>query len=86
MAFGNAELRLKGFSFPLIFPWDVGLHGFFDGGRVWYDGDPSDENTIHTAYGGGLWFSVLSRTQTFRISYAVGDEDKLIYFGAGFHF
>jgi len=64
----------------------VGVHGFYDAGRVWYDGDSEDADTIHTGYGAGVWFSLLNRRQTFRISYAVGEEDNLVYFGAGFHF
>ena len=62
MAFANAELRLKAIHFDLILPWDVGAVGFFDAGRVWYDGDPTDADTIHTSYGGGIWFSILRRS------------------------
>jgi hypothetical protein len=86
MAFGNAELRLHLLSFPLIFPWDAGIYGFYDGGRVWYDADPDDADTLHTGYGGGLWFSVLKHAQSFRIGLGRGPDETLVYFGAGFHF
>jgi hypothetical protein len=86
MAFGNAELRLQLISFPLVFPWDAGVYGFYDGGRVWYEDDPSDANTFHTAYGGGVWFSVLKRAQSFRAGIGRGEDATLFYFGAGFHF
>lgn len=86
MAFGNAELRFKVAEFPLILPWEAGLFGFADGGRVWYDGDPDNANKLHTGYGGGLWFSVLNRAQSFATGIGVGEEETLFYFGAGFHF
>ncbi|MGD8414907.1 MAG: BamA/TamA family outer membrane protein, partial [Candidatus Latescibacterota bacterium] len=81
MAFGNAELRLKLLNFPLVFPWDAGIYGFYDAGRVWYDEDPSEANEIHTGWGGGVWFSVLDRIQTFRLGFAEGEGERLIYFG-----
>ena len=50
------------------------------------EGDPDDASTIHTSYGGGIWFSIWNRAQVFRISVAKGDVDTLTYFGAGFYF
>lgn len=48
LAFGNAELRLRLLKM-------VGVFGLADAGRVFLDGETSDE--WHTSVGGGLWFS-----------------------------
>lgn len=100
-AFGNAELRLKLTRIRLIFPWEMGVHGLFDAGRVWLDDDGSpgqpalvgkaledevDPDKIHTAVGGGIWLSILKRTQTLSFSVAAGEDDTLFYVRAGFHF
>ncbi|NNE48451.1 MAG: BamA/TamA family outer membrane protein [Rhodothermales bacterium] len=83
--YGNAEVRLKVIRVKLIFPWDVGVHGLVDAGRVWYEeGDGADK--IHTAFGGGLWLGILNRTQTISFSVASSDEETLFYARAGFHF
>jgi outer membrane protein assembly factor BamA len=93
-AFGNAELRLKLTKIRLVFPWEFGIHGLADAGRVWFDGDDDaaaadsdyDKDKLHTAVGGGIWLSILNRTQTISLSVANSDEETLIYFKAGFHF
>ena len=51
--FGSAELRVPLFSFPFIFPTDVGALGFADAGRVYVDGE--SPGGWHTAAGGGFW-------------------------------
>lgn len=94
--YGNAELRVSATHIKFIFPWEVGILGLFDGGRVWVDEDNAfvskspaveiDENKIHTAYGGGIWLGVLNRRQTLSFSTAQGEEDLLFYVRAGFHF
>ena len=52
--FYNLEVRLKLFDFTsYLFPGSIGLVGFNDVGRVWADGENS--NQWHDGYGGGLY-------------------------------
>ncbi len=83
--YGNAEVRVKLTRFRLIFPWELGVHGLADAGRVWFD-DGEDSSSIHTAFGGGLWLGILNRRQTVSLSVASSDEETLVYAKAGFHF
>ncbi len=85
-AFGNAELRLPLARFALLFPTEFGIHGAADVGRVFYDGDPEDADTWHTAFGGGVWFSFLNRKQTLSATVMHGDELTGVYVGAGLIF
>jgi outer membrane protein assembly factor BamA len=95
-AFANAELRVSMTRLRFIFPWEVGVLGLFDAGRVWVDEDGSfvsksatveiDEDKIHTAVGGGLWLGILKRRQTLSFAVASGEDDTLFYVKAGFHF
>lgn len=95
-AYGNAEVRASVTRIRFIFPWEVGLLGLFDAGRVWLVEDgpvtggkvaaEADEDKIHTAYGGGFWLGILKRRQTLSFAIAQGEEDLLFYVRAGFHF
>jgi hypothetical protein len=40
-------------------PGQQGVFGFGDAGRVYLDGETSDE--LHTSFGGGIWLSFLER-------------------------
>ena len=51
--FGSAELRVPVAKFPLILPFDVGLLGFTEAGRVYLDGE--SPGGWHTARGAGFW-------------------------------
>jgi outer membrane protein assembly factor BamA len=84
--FGNAELRLPLSRFSLLFPTEFGLHGAADFGRVFFDGDPSDADDWHTAFGGGIWISLLDRIQTLSISVMSGEDLTAFYLKAGLHF
>lgn len=86
MAFGNAEVRLPLARFALLFPTEFGVHGAADVGRVFFDGDPDDADTWHTAFGGGIWFSFLNRRQTLSASIMHGDELTGVYVLAGLAF
>ena len=57
MAHANAELRLKLFRATIVLPADIGVFGLYDVGRVWLDGESS--NQWHDAFGGGLWLAYL---------------------------
>ena len=81
---GNADLRLRAFAINLVLPAHFGVFGFADTGRVWLEGESSDE--WHTGYGGGIWLSFLNYRSTFSAGIAHGDEGNLFYFGGGFTF
>jgi hypothetical protein len=82
--YNNTELRLKLFDFDsYLLPGSLGLIGFFDVGRVWYDNENS--KTLHTAYGGGIYLSPINRL-ILTLTYGVSKEDRIPNFGVGFRF
>jgi hypothetical protein len=81
-AWGNAELRLRLGRARIVLPADIGIFGLADAGRVWLDGEDSDE--WHEAYGGGLWFAFLNRDGTITASVARGEGRTAVYVRAGF--
>jgi hypothetical protein len=86
MAFGNAELRLGVAHFNMMVPTQFGIFGIADAGRVFFDGDPSDADTWHKAFGGGVWFSFVNRMQSVSIGIVNGDDLTGVYVDAGFMF
>jgi hypothetical protein len=68
----------------LIFPGDVGVLAFSDVGRVFLDGEHSDD--WHWSAGGGLWFAPLVRTNAFSATVAARPEEVLFYVRQGVHF
>jgi hypothetical protein len=81
-AWGNAELRLRLGRARIVLPADVGIFGLADAGRVWLDGEDSDE--WHEAYGGGIWLAFLSRAGTMTAAVARGEGRTAVYVRAGF--
>ncbi|NND71490.1 MAG: hypothetical protein HKN43_07915 [Rhodothermales bacterium] len=53
---GEIRIRLADYSTYLT-TGKIGLLGFIDNGRVWFDGQSS--NTWHQGYGGGIWTNLL---------------------------
>ena len=94
--YGNAELRLDLIrSFSILWPARFGIVGLFDVGRVFLDQCPSTEplvcvpdpsNTWHVGYGGGIWFTFLSRDNVLSISVARSVERTGLYLRSGFVF
>lgn len=82
--YANADVRLQISRMNIILPGTWGIVGFGDVGRVWLEGESSD--TWHTSFGGGLWVSYLANRVAFSVGYAQGEDESLIYFGAGFGF
>lgn len=82
--YGNAELRLYLSRFFVALPGEWGLFAFGDAGRVWLDGETSDD--WHTSYGGGLWIGLLSRSNAVAFTVARSDERTALYVRAGFSF
>ncbi|MEP1096612.1 MAG: BamA/TamA family outer membrane protein [Cyclobacteriaceae bacterium] len=80
----NFDLRLKLFSFrSYIFPGQFGILGFHDVGRVWVDGESS--NNWHTGKGGGIWVSPLN-SAVLSLNYGIGEDENLIVLNLGFFF
>ncbi len=86
VAFGNAEIRQPLARFYLLFPTEFGILGAADIGRVFFDGDPDAADTWHTAFGGGVWFSFLNRSQSLSATVVNGDDLTGVYVRAGLHF
>jgi hypothetical protein len=83
-AYGTAELRLALGHVLVVLPADIGVFGLADAGRVFLEGESSDE--WHTAFGGGLWLAFLDRAYTVSVAAASSDERTGIYVQAGFAF
>jgi hypothetical protein len=82
--YNNAELRIRLAKFQTyLFPGYMGFLVFLDAGRVWADNISA--NTWVSGYGGGLWFSPMSR-MIISFSYAASKEDKLPLVGLGWKF
>jgi hypothetical protein len=82
--YANAELRVFLARFKLVLPADFGIFGLVDTGRVYLDGESSDQ--WHTGYGGGIWLAFLSRSYTFSASVASSEQLTSFYLRAGFGF
>ncbi|MEM9934137.1 MAG: BamA/TamA family outer membrane protein [Bacteroidota bacterium] len=82
--FHNTDLRIglantKSYWLPM----EIGLVGFFDHGRVWLEGEDSDE--WHMGYGGGLLLSPYQTLVT-TLTYSISDEFNIFEFRLGFYF
>ncbi|HEV8125370.1 MAG TPA: BamA/TamA family outer membrane protein [Gemmatimonadales bacterium] len=83
-AYGNAELRVHLARMMIVVPTDVGVFGLADAGRVFLEGE--DSNELHTGFGGGISLGFLSRANTVSLAVAKSDEKTGFYFRAGFLF
>ena len=79
------DLRIKLLNKRGVVPFELGVYGAFDYGRVWYDEDGEDDDAWHTAIGGGLFIVPLGFT-SFRLGYMVGEEDKQLTIGGALRF
>ena len=83
--YGNLDLRVVLGRVKLVVPGEFGVLALVDVGRVFEDGDSSDQ--WHRGYGGGVWFAPLARTNAIRLTVAHSEEeDVLFYMGLGFAF
>lgn len=84
LLYGSLELRVKLFeSKSYLLPGAVGITGFTEAGKVWYEGQ--DSKTWHHSYGGGIYyaaynFALLSANMAF------SREDQLFNFSIGTRF
>jgi hypothetical protein len=81
---GNAELRLRLGAHRVLLPGEIGVSGLADAGRVFLRGEASD--TWHTAWGGGLWLSVLDPGNLLSVQLARSVERTAVYARFGFAF
>jgi len=83
-AFMNSNLRfhLGSIHTPFV-PLKYGIYGLYDLGRVWIDGEDSDD--WHTAYGGGFYFMPFQEQFNINLVYARNEEgDSIISVRFGF--
>ncbi len=85
-AFGSVELRVRILEGKFLFPGRVWLLGLADMGRVWDDGE--DSNEWHDAYGGGVAVEMLATPVKMRLEVVRNDEEDSTstYFSTGFAF
>ncbi|MBC6609204.1 hypothetical protein H8B13_20465 [Hymenobacter sp. BT188] len=80
----NTELRLAlGQVKNGFLPFYFGVFGFYDQGRVYYQGN--SPGGWHAGYGGGLYLAPVVETLAFSVSYQQSSENSLIQFGLGFN-
>ena len=83
--YGSADLRIPLTRIKLVVPGQQGVFGFVDGGRVYLEGESSDE--WHSSYGGGIWFTFLTRDQVAYVAAGKptkGSEGTRLIVGFGF--
>ncbi|MEX2583868.1 MAG: BamA/TamA family outer membrane protein [Gemmatimonadota bacterium] len=74
--FGSAELRsVLGRVDLLVARGDLGTILLADAGRVFVSGE--DSRTLHSAFGGGLWFGLIDRRLTGYALFTVGERQEL---------
>jgi len=83
-AYLNSELRLHfGKVRNLILPFETGVIGFYDLGKVWLEGD--DSGGWHSGYGGGIYLAPLKREYLFSLMLESSVEESILFrFGFGF--
>lgn len=83
--YGSAELRLPLSRLKFVVPGQQGVFGFSDIGRVYVEGEVSDD--WHSTVGGGVWLSFLTRDNVVFAGAGKptrGDEGVRIFVGFGF--
>jgi outer membrane protein assembly factor BamA len=70
--YGTLELRVPLGNFNVLLPWNVGLFGVIDAGRVYVDGE--SPGGWHSARGFGFWFGLLGPTTAIRYCRRQGDS------------
>ena len=81
--YGTAELRVPIAEFPLVLPWNLGVLGFTEAGRVYMDGE--SPGGWHTGYGGGIWLGVLKPRANLTLTFT-NNPDRRTILSTGFAF
>ena len=80
----GADLRYSFNQFKTSFlPFQIGIYGGFDFGRVWTE--EADSKRWHDSYGGGLWINSAEALSA-KFSLFGSEEDMRFTFGFGFKF
>jgi hypothetical protein len=83
--YGNLDLRLRVSRVQFVLPWDFGVLGLADVGRVFVPGEVS--SVWHPSFGGGVWAALLDRTLAASVNVATGaGQGVFINAGGGFTF
>lgn len=72
--YGAVDLRIPLVRLKLVVPGQQGIFGFADAGRVYLEGE--DSNEMHSSIGGGLWFTFLTRNNVIYVGAAKPTKDK----------
>jgi hypothetical protein len=81
----NNDLRIKLFNFrTYLLPGQFGIHGIYDVGRVWVEGESS--NKWHRGYGGGIWVTPFGAAVLSLELTTSEEEDLLPFIRFGFLF
>ncbi|HJU64100.1 MAG TPA: hypothetical protein VJ596_00425, partial [Gemmatimonadaceae bacterium] len=68
----------------LVLPGELGVFGLVDAGRVYAEGERSNE--WHTGIGGGIWVAPLERKHTVSLAVVHSEERTGVYLRSGFLF
>lgn len=83
--YANLDLRLRVSRIQFVLPWDFGVLGLADVGRVFVAGEPS--GLWHPSFGGGLWVALLDRSLAASLNVATGaGQGTFINAAGGFTF
>ncbi|HQR19065.1 MAG TPA: BamA/TamA family outer membrane protein, partial [Gemmatimonadales bacterium] len=80
-AFLNGELRVRVATLPVVVPWQFGVMGLADVGRVFNATD--NTNVWHGSVGGGVWFAMPDRSVGLVVTGAWSPQGSAIWFGLG---
>jgi hypothetical protein len=83
-AWANLDLRLRVAELPFVMPWDFGVLGIADLGRVWVKGEES--RRWHHGLGGGLWAALPDRSFLVVADVVRGDDGTAVWLGTRFAF
>ena len=84
MFFFNNDIRMHLFKWNnVVLPMDVGIVGGYDLGRVWLDGETSDQ--WHSSQTVGLWMNVLGMA-IIHPYYSFTDDGNFFSLRIGFSF
>jgi hypothetical protein len=78
----NNELRIRAATVPFVVPWQLGVVGIADLGRVFNVTD--DGNVWHGSVGGGLWFSLPNRSAGGVITIVGSPQGSALWLSYGF--
>jgi hypothetical protein len=82
--FGSAELHLRLAEVRVLLPSHIGVVGIADVGRVYLEGESSDE--WHSGLGGGIWLAPLKRSTSIALLLARSEGENKLYIQGGFGF